>query len=507
MNLGFYSVIKEKFRSYSESKIILYYSLGIVLLFFTLVYVIYIAPVGIDKLFFVILFVIFWYSKADYFWFAFFLIINSSPAGLFAISTRETTRMLPLFSILPKASFSILDIFLIIALLKAIIKGDSKKIRDALKLRNIVFIFPYILIISFFYGVTLKLFLNATLRGLFFYSLIYSFPTLINNKRDVNRFMILFLPFVLIELASQLYVLTMGVPIAEILYPGSTSIAYNSVTGDIRAIPYGYHCVRLAYVFSFILLENEEKLIPKFYCYLIMIASLFIVIISATRSAIIMLTFIFIVYFFFIARRKPNVVMQLFVFIAILLLILDFSKVLDLNNIFGASYKRFVGMVSIKESGTIEAEDTFDYRISVRLPKLMESINKSLLVGYGLSDKFYENYDGHLGGVPIGLLQAGILGYFFYLLYIYNIFKKCFFYVRKIPSDNTSLNSIKVFIITFLGYSIVNFSVDAIFVLNTSVYVQDILIHLILASLFVYFALRENAIKRIEARNNIAAIT
>lgn len=494
-----YSSIVGILKENAESKIILYRTIAIILLFALTVYFVYYAPVGTEKLYCAILLFLFWYSKADYFWFAFFLIISAYPAGLFADTSANALRRLPIFSPVPKISFSMLDLFLIIALIKAIVKGKKTKLLDVYKLKNIAYIIPYVVVVSFFFGATLKLFLNSAVRGLFFYTLLYSIPALLHNKKEIYKFMLMFFPFVFLEVIAQIYTIRTGQEFANMFYPGGISEILNSVSGDIRAIPTGYINMRLAFVFAFVLLESKENIVPKLYSYIVILASLTSVIISATRSAIIMLLFIFIAYFVFIARKKPHIVLQIFIFAAISIMILDTTNVIDLNNVIGSSYKRFVGAVSIEE-GSIKAEDTFDNRISNRLPILWDVINQSLFIGYGFSDKYFINYDGHLGGVLVGLLQVGIFGFSLYVVFITNIFRRSFWYIRKIPSGNSSIGIVKVFTLSYIGYLIVNLTVDPIFVLNTSTLPQDIFIHLVMGSFFINMAIREQVIKRKEKR-------
>lgn len=499
MVLSAYSKLVNRFNRRTESQIILYRSVAIVALFALLAYFVYLAPIGLDRLFCVILFIMFWYSKSDYFWFAFFLIIPSFPAGFFTETSIEAIRRLPLFTIFPKASFSVLDTFLIIALLKAIVKQKKNNYRDVFKIKNIVYIFPYVLIVSMFYGITFKLFFNASVRGLFFYTLIYSFPILIYDKKEVYKFMAMFLPFAIIELISQLYAIKTGTYFGRYLGP----LGEGGEQVDTRIIAHGYLVLRLAYIFAFVLMESKEKILPKAYSMSIVLIILLSVTISATRSAIITLLLIFISYFIYVAKKRPNIYMQLFIVVIVLVTVLDYSGVIDLNSIIGASYKRLVGAVSISEY-SIKAEDSFDYRISVRLPKLIESIKGSIFVGYGLSDTYYEKYDGHLGGVPVGLLQVGVLGFVIYIIFVYRIFKKSLLYARKLPNDNSNKGTIKVFVICFFGYLIINSTVNPIFVLNTSTFPQDILIHIILTSLFIYFAVQEEVEKKLVKNRKVA---
>jgi hypothetical protein len=501
----FYGKIIAKFRPKTDGKVVLYSSIAITILFIITVYMVYFAPIGIDKLFFVVLFILFWYSKADYFWIAFFIIISFYPAGLFTESSSTDIRRLPIFSPIPKISFSVLDIFLIISLLKAFVKGKKDTFIDVFKLKHIVYIFPFIIIISFFYGVTLKPFLNTVVRGLFFYTLIYTFPALINNKKDLYKFMTMFFPFVFFELASQIFSIKMEINLGDLFNPGSQPEAFNSITGDIRVIPTGYVVVRVAFIFAFIMLDNLDRIISKSYSISIILISILSILLSATRSAIFMFIFIFILYFIFVARKKPNIFLQLFITASIIVMILDFSNMFDLNRILGASYKRFVGAVSVEE-GTLRPEDTFDHRINVRLPQLVEHIKGSIFVGYGMSDKYLEYADIHLGGLPVGLLQAGIIGYSFYVIFVFRIFKKCYFYIRKFSEDNPQVITIKVLLVGLFGYTIANFTIEPVFVLNATTSPQDIILIFIITSMFIYFGMREQIMNRNKLKNKLVDV-
>ncbi len=494
-----YKYLVDKNSARSESKIILYRSIGIFLLFALTVYIVYYAPEGVDKLFCASLFVIFWYSKSNYFWFAFFLIISSYPAGFFTEISGINIRRLPVYSPIPSISLSMMDLFLIVALFKAILRGKKIYLIDIFNIKKIALILPFIVLVSFFYGITLKLFLNETVRGLFFYTLFFSFPALLPNKKEVYKFMVMFFPFVLLELIAQLYTVNTGIEFGNIFRAGALESIRDPLTGEIRAIPIGYIIMRLAFVFAFVLMETKEKIVPKFYALLVIIISLISVIIAETRSAITMFTFIFVLYFIMIAKKKPNIILQLFIVSIIFLIILDFANIFNLNRIVGSSYDRYVGAVSMQEN-SIKMEDTFDNRVSNRLPILLDAIKKSFFVGYGFSDKYFEVWDPHLGGVIVGLLQAGIFGYFFYVVFIVNLFRKSFKYIKKLRDDNSFKSHIKVFVLCFFGYLLVNLTVDPIFVLNTSMLPQDIFIQLIIATFFINLGIREHVLKKMELR-------
>lgn len=504
MEFKFYRNIISRINNQPEGKIVFYRSISIILLMALTAYMVYFAPEGIDKLFCAILLVIFWYSKSNYFWFAFFLIISAYPGGLFTQSSGLYVRRLPIYSPIAKMSFSVMDLFLIVAFFKALTRGNKIKIIDIFKIKKIVIIIPFIVITSFFFGMTLKMFLNQTVRGLFFYTLFFSFPALISNKKEVFKFMYMYIPFAFIEFLSQIYTLKTGSEFANLFDPGSISTIMDPFSGGIRSIPIGYITMRLSYIFAFILLEHKDNILPKSYLMLVILACLTSVIISATRSSIVMFSFIFIFYYFFIARRKPGVLMQTFIIGVIFVMVLDATNIFDLNSLVGSSYTRFVGAVSIEE-GSIKPEDTFDNRVSNRLPILLDAIKKSPLIGYGFSDAYFDVYDGHLGGVIVGLLQVGFIGYSLYVMFIVNIFRKCFKYIKKFRDDNSFKNIVKVFTVAFFGYSIVNLTVDPVFVLNTSTLPQDIFILLVLACFFINLGINEHITKKLEKKYALAS--
>ena len=494
MRFNFIKYLKDKLRGESEYNV-LSETFAMIFLFILSVFMVYLAPVGFDKIFFGLLFFTIWFSKRDYFWFAFFIILAFTPGGFFTENSSEAVRRLPLFTLLPKASFALFDIFLILMFIKAIIKGKRPRLKDVYNLKLMLILLLSLSFVTVYFGMTLTKFTNQTLRGLFFYTFIYSLPALMHKKGDIYKFMYLFFPFVFFEIISQFYLLYTGADLITLINPVTVlTLSEDLLIGGIRPVANGYAVVISAFIFAFVFLENKDKLSSRYYILTVIFLSSLSIFISATRQSIIMLLFMFSLYFFFMSKRRSNLTIQLFFVILFFILILDYVNVWDLNKIIGGSIERLFGAVGVK-NGTVTAEDTLDYRLTERFPKLLEAIKGSLFLGYGFSDKFFEYYDGHLGGVLVGLLQVGVLGYCFIIYFIVNIFLVNYHYIKLLKPDNSYVMGIKVMTMGLAGFALVNIFIDPIFVYNVFAQPQEFFILLLICSMFIHYGKKEYALK------------
>ena len=141
-------------------------------LFLGSVVAVYRTSPAIRDLFFLIPLFLSYRSKKDYFWFAYFFILINAPAYLFVNRTQAAIFRLPFYTIMPKFSFSPMDLFLFIVIFKAF----REKVRIKFFLNKpLEFFLIYIILVSipvsFLLGTELQPFIN-TLRSFFFYGII-----------------------------------------------------------------------------------------------------------------------------------------------------------------------------------------------------------------------------------------------------------------------------------------------------------------------------------------------
>jgi hypothetical protein len=504
--------LKKRFINEAGELNVLAESLAIVALFVLSVVVVYLSPKGFDRIFFGLTFVFFWFSKRNYFWFAFYIIIFLTPGGFFVESSAEATRRIPIFTLFPKASFSVFDIFLIVALFKAIFKGVSRRYKDVFNYKLMLAVVVGLFLISFYHEMSVNTFFNRTLRGTFYYTLAYSFPALIFKKKDLYKFMYLFFPFVFFEIFTQIYLLQTGVDFITNFNPELTLTAgrEDELIGGLRLVANGYVIVISSFIFSFVFLDNPERLSPRSYILAVTAISALSILLSATRQSIIMIGFMFVLYFLLTGKRKSGYVIQFSFVLLILFLLIDFADVFDLNKMIKGSFNRLTGAVVV-EGGEIVAENSLAYRLEYRLPKLMAAFEENPFLGYGFSDKFYEVYDGHLGGVIVGLLQAGIIGYIFYIYFIIRLFRVIIFYQRKFRKRKISYSEpLKVMVIGLTGYLLVNAVIEPVFIYNISYRPQGFFLLVLLSYVFIHNGIDEYKLKKqtlIKLSNRKQALT
>ena len=79
-------------------------------------------------MFFLLILAITWFSKRDYFWLVFFIIIASSPFRLFEDYGGFTLHRIPSYGVVGHYSIEFNEIFLILFFIKAKFKGFKNKL-------------------------------------------------------------------------------------------------------------------------------------------------------------------------------------------------------------------------------------------------------------------------------------------------------------------------------------------------------------------------------------------
>lgn len=497
MKTLFEKYVKSLNSKRSDSQEMILMTIMIILLFILSVLSVYTFPVGLSKLLFLIFFILFWFSGKDYFWFAFFIIITLTPAGFFQEISSTDVRRLPIITIVPKASFSIMDLFLIISLIKAFVKGKKVRIKDVLGIRNIFYLAIILGVVTAFHGLSLKTFINRPLRGLFFYTFFFTFPALVYTRKDITKFFYMFFPFVFFEVFSQAFLLYTGEYLQNSLFPGIGLLVLRDklMEESIRSLASGYSIVALSFIFCLMLYDSVDRMSSKIYLVIVMLLGSLSMFLSATRQSILMFAFMFVLYVIFVSKNKSSFLVQFTIIMVFLFVIFDYFNLLDLSFTLTAVFNRLTGAIQI-QNGSLEAEDTLEFRLFYRLPILWNYIKQSIIFGYGYSDKYFLYYDGHIGGIMVALLQAGIAGLIFYVLYVVRIFKVTIFYIKKYGEKNTATNSLKSLLVGMSGFVLLNTFIHPMIVLNFSWRPQEFFIVLVLLHQYINFGKKEYIIRK-----------
>jgi hypothetical protein len=183
----------------------------------------------------------------------------------------------------------------------------------------------------------------------------------------------------------------------------------------------------------------------------VVFSCLMLAVLSATRGWII--SFALIILLSLTTMKSLNMgkilsfltVTAIFVFLAF-----SNSKIRDQLKFSG---ERLTKLESIGE-GDITAEGTLQ-RLDKRKPLVVKIWKENPIFGWGFSDTYYKNNDGHIGNQNL-LMFSGLVGYIllngFLLFFIYEIYLAYHRYSRRSPMRSSSL----IFIIFLLGWFVIH---------------------------------------------------
>lgn len=426
--------------------------------FFLLILVYYVLPVPFRYFASVAILVLFILSEKDYWWLALFFILYSSPWGLFTENTRDAVVGIPLFSVGSGFSFSLTQVFFIIAFLKALYINPRFVSLFKSPFLLIFIYFAFLVLLSVVYGTRPGVIIDD-LKVAVFWGFVFVLPSLIRVPSEVYKFLFLILPVVFLVFIDAVYFLfTGGEYIYYLIYAASPVRDFELMAGldpeaNIRFALYGWHAVLLGFIVSLALAQADRK--HSVFLYLTAFAAFAVVMISATRSWFIIFGLIAL-YALWCSRRIKTAVVMAGMFLLLFLII--FSESTISKDILGGSFKRIMTVFEINREGYYLPE-SMETKYSVRLPPQLDLIRENPVTGWGFTEK--------RGDVDVGVfghwVEVGVVGLalFFYLWYEY--IRKTRMAIRNLRIPVQYRNLMAVFLAGFLGLLVSHFTTNQIF--------------------------------------------
>lgn len=402
--------------------------------------------------------VLFYRSHRNYFWFAFFIIIFTNPLGLFSESLRERSVGIPFFSFGPGISFTYTNLFIIVALIKALIINNKPYKYEFNKALISLFIYFIILILLAFtiHKTTFATVLDI-LKVAFGYSLIYSLPRLLDRKDQLYSFLYLIIPFVVFFFLDGLYFLLNEY---EYLNVGVNRNALLSSSGRLsfRYMFFGgqFHFIYPVFIFSLAISEIDKTKNKLFFTFALL--SFGIIIFAALRSWFVIFSIVLLTYF--ILNRKRILIISIGAIIVIPLMVVTEKSISD--TVISPSINRISSIAEINEEGS-ESYETIDYKISHRLPAQILLIKQNPITGWGFTDKMTDVDVGIFGMIA----QVGFVGLILFLYLWYTVIISLINTIRKQKKLSTNRNVLIILLSGFVGLLISHFTTNQIFGINT----------------------------------------
>lgn len=387
------------------------------------VILVYFVDTRINTWISLLIFPVIWYSKRDYLWLAFFIVVVDMPGGLFSGGIQQEQFRLPIYVIGAGISFTFYELFVIVIFIKSL---SVKRIRSnysppfCLKeLRLLLGLFIVLILISIPFGFGFNS-ISAVFKTALTLTLFYSVFYLINSKKHLINFFKILFPFVFVALVLQIYGLINGEQFVAFLKPGS-GVEQGSYNIDAdketwqRPIEMAY-TVFLTFSGSLFLLSYQLHNFKKWYLALVNLLSYIVILLTGTRGWFIAFSFGYVAFFLFSRKILTRLVIRSGLIILLVIFLITLVPVI--NKQIKNAWSRIITIESVVK-GDITAGGTLG-RFNIRAPRVMEGFySSSIILGAGFSDLYFTYEDGHIGYNNL-LLNAGVLGF---LVIIYSFWK------------------------------------------------------------------------------------
>ena len=409
----------------------------IIIWFALAVLFVYIRPFSIFKhVFFLVPLYLFYKSKKDYFWIAFFFVLINAPAYFFTSQTQAAQFVLPYYGLNKGFSLTIFDLFLFIGIFKVFKRVKRKRL--ILNKPLVIFGLYFIIItipISIVLGTSLDVFANM-LRPIIYYFLVVVLLNLFTVKEDYIKFAYLIIPFTILILMDQLIYLSFGERIIYLFDQSKEWVVINSVTGTSRGISSGVLLVFFSLIFG---LQIQSK--PKLEIFnnigiILIIISFGSFFLSATRAWI-AIGLIQILIVTLLSKRSVRLILRIG-FISVIGLVILLSTNIVKSSMIDDVFAR-MDIASAFITGQTDKVDTYQDRIENDIPKVMKGINKSPIFGVGLSKIYKDSYSNDVGYINTILLW-GYLGFSFFLYYLSRIIYRTYSALKNKDNCNSTLS-------------------------------------------------------------------
>lgn len=446
-------------RIFDRIEIFTFENFKIFLLFAITVFIVYFGPKIFGHLLILGYLVAFLRSKCDYYWFAFFFILYSTPLGLFSEGTADAVHRLPLFSLAASFSFSTYDLFVITAFYKAL--TIKSKFQYTFQKPLIILLFYFIILAFlavFFHHAPLTTVIDQV-RGTFYFSLLFSLPRLLPNKAFVYKFFRLIIPFTFIIFIGSIYFfISNGDYLYYLINPYAEIRQLNleiQSTFENRFLLHGGQFVLIFIVFVFSLIQLQLMRTRYIYFMFLVIISYAMIIMAASRSWFVIFGIIFGAYLWTTKNKIRNIFY--FSFAGVLLLVFFMNNEIITPGIIGA-WNRTSTVFDLGQEESLSRQ-SIEMKATVRLPQQLIYIRENPVTGWGFTDRMADPDTGNFGL----LVQVGFIGFALFLYFWFSYVRSVQRTKKKLTQNNIYRGVLNVLLASFFGLLLSHFTTNQIF--------------------------------------------
>ena len=416
---------------------------------FTII-VVYIFPhLGVPqltiKLIFLFLLLIILFSQNDIFWLSWFFIIYSNPGRLFSEGYAVDIYRLPMYRIGAGSAIGFEELFLIIYIIKALIKKDKHYFIFSNYFKFIIIYGIFTILYSFSINMNIDS-LILSIRTIMRWIWILLIPEFIYDSDKLAKTFQLIAPFVFIATILLFYTHITGFYLHEILIGKYKEIRFVESTGLIRVFD-SYSILMFGLVMALFYICSENQYFNKIYLNLIIVCSIINIFLSATRGWILGLIILLCSIFFMRGFKFIKQILLTLLMMGLIIISINIFYPSIINQI-SLSFERFKTVEYLfKGDPTMAGTMT---RVTKVRPQLLSLFQQRPILGFGFSIDFFKNWNMHIGNESI-LFQGGIIGYSIWMIIFLLVCVKIYVYGQKPYVKYKIKNGSIVFILAMLA--------------------------------------------------------
>lgn len=359
----------------------------------------YLLPSFIKDTWFILMLYLYSRSRNEIFWFVYFFALNDGIASFFGYRGVS-------FEIIPfLPDFEVAHAYVIIMLAKLVIPSRFSSVFYSPILRVIVPYMIYLYIFGIYKGVPTDYNIHLrTFRIVTPLLLVYTIPKLFKDLDAYEKIFSYIFQIAIVAFLTQIFTILVGKdPISFLGFEQGYGVEV-SATKIYRGF-YNVSATLIGFFGSMYYLSLRISPFKKEYLYLVLFSVFGTVFLSATRGWILGLSISLLIYILFIGKIKLLRLPRFYLLAgSIILLLLFIPKLrIQIHN----SLQR-VSTLELVLEGDMSAGGTVS-RATIQGPAVMQVWKQRPILGWGFSDIYYDNQNGHVGNQNL-LLNSGIVG-------------------------------------------------------------------------------------------------
>ena len=414
------------------------------------VFVTYFTSTSIASAWYVLLLILYFRSKDEAFWLAFFFVTTDGFMGFMGIYTA----VLSVIPGLPGIELS--QFYIMLSLIKVLSSKNNARLFYGNWMWGLLLYSLFLVLFGIMNGLDNESNIYFRIVKITFpFLLFYTVPRLLKSLEDYQELFGYFFLILVFAFIAQLNSMFTGFDpkrYFNLLHNPDFAMEPDLEVGRNFRVFYN-HAITFLSLFGalYFLTLRRPGIFKDSWLYLIMVLSFAMAFLSATRGYILGTGLIIFLFFFIVQKLnlKRVFVFSLF-FVCFLLVGLSNEKV---STQIQFSVDRLLTLNALAE-GDNSAGGTL-VRLNERAPRVMKAWSESPVLGSGFSNNFFDYDDFHVGNHNI-LLHAGIVGFVLLSGFIFYFVSKMLGCYANSSKNNPFKSAFPVFVIFLLGWIIVH---------------------------------------------------